>query len=314
MGPPSGVGAYYEHNTRRFLRFGGAGSSGGQLHRSLRMPGVRTAADAADAIHHVVLAELRRAGVLTSTDAPDGRPRRPRPLIADLGCGVGATMEWLMEQADVETAGITLSRYQASLARTRLSGRATVTTGSFTSAADLRRMAGGRTLDAACMIESFVHADRIGELFESLGRIMRPNGVLIICDDLPTLRLLRQLEPRPTGNASLPRLVRLNRRLAADFRWGWHINAFHSVEHIAATGRRTGWRLEHSTDLTGYVDTSRPRDLAARLAAVPARLVRARTSWWRNVIGGSALQRLIRRRLVAYRVLVLRRDGPLSGS
>ena len=229
-------------------------------------------------------------------------------------------MVWLMAHADVEATGITLSPYQASLARTRLSGRAsvtasvTVTRGSFTSEADLRRMADGRTLDAACMIESCVHADRIDALFESLGTVMRPDGVLIICDDVPTARLLRQIATQPSGDTSLPGHVRLNRRLAADFRWGWHINTFQSVGHFAASGERTGWRLEHSTDLTKYVVTSRPRDVAARIASVPARLVRARASWWRNVIGGSALQRLIRRRLVGYRVLVFRRTGSLSDS
>lgn len=72
-------------------------------------------------------------------------------------------------------------------------------------------------------------------------------------------------------------------------------------------GARTGWELVRAINLSRFVITNRPRDLAARIAAVPARVCGADTSWWRNVIGGAALQRLIRRRLTKYRVLVLRR-------
>ena len=312
----SGVRNYYDGNTARFLRFGGAGSSGGRFHRLLRMPGVRTPAEAADAVHHVLLAVLAECGIVGDRAGAGGPPpgvrtasasAPPRPLVADLGCGVGATMEWLVGSAEVDAVGITLSPRQAALARVRLAGRAAVVTGSFTSASDLRRMAGGRALDAAVMIESFVHADGVRSLFDALTPLVAPGGVLVICDDLPAPRLLRQLESARARPTREPRSVRRNRRLAVDFRWGWHVNTFLGAGGIEAEGRRAGWRLVRSVDLSRYVVTDRPRDAAARLAAGPARFLGLRSSWWRNVIGGSALGHLARRGLVEYRVLVFER-------
>ena len=227
--------------------------------------------------------------------------------MADLGCGVGATMQWLFEHADVETVGITVSPYQARVAEARLRSRGRVVEGSFTSRADLRRMAGGRELDAAIMIESFVHAADPEALFRALSRQMKPEGVLLICDDLPTARLLRETRSR-SGRA------RLNRRLAADFGRGWQIAGFRSAREIARIGAGTGWRLVRSLDLTEYVVTSRPRDYLARAAAGPARLMGLRGHWWQNVTGGAALQRLIRRRLVGYRLLVFEKASTPSFS
>ncbi len=292
------VREYYEGNTRKFLRFGGASARTGSLHRSLRLPGVTTPTQAIDAIHHLILDVLVDLGVTGRRQRAGGDGGMRRALVADLGCGVGATMQWLFEHADVETLGITVSPYQARVAETRLRSRGRVVEGSFTSDADLHRMTGGRALDAAIMIESFVHTAEPHALFRALSRHVRSKGVLLICDDLPTARLLREMRS-PGG------LARLNRRLAADFRRGWQIAGFRSVLEIARLAAGSGWRLVRSTDLTEYVVTNRPRDYLARAAAGPARLVRLRGHWWRNVTGGAALQRLIRRRLLRYRLLVL---------
>lgn len=52
------VAHYYDGNTRRFLRFGGAGASLA-IHRALWGPGVSSREAAADYIHAWLLAELR---------------------------------------------------------------------------------------------------------------------------------------------------------------------------------------------------------------------------------------------------------------
>lgn len=300
------VREYYEGNTRGFLRFGGASGRTGSLHRSLRLPGVTTSTQSIDAIHHILLGLLVDLGAVRPRQRRGGNGAKPA-LVADLGCGVGATMQWMFEHADVETVGITVSPYQAQVAEARLRSRGRVVEGSFTRGADLRRMAGDRALDAAIMIESFVHTAEPEALFRALSRQMKPEGVLIICDDMPTTRLLREIRS-PSGRA------RLNRRLAADFRLGWQIAGFRSAREIVRLGAGTGWRLVQSLDLTEYVVTNRPRDYLARAAAGPARLMGLRGHWWQNVTGGAALQRLIRRRLVRYRLLVFEKVAPPSFS
>ena len=317
MALQGGVREYYDSNTRGFLRFGGASARTGSIHRSLRLPGVRTSTQAIHAIHHVLYAQLLECGII-ATRSPGQRPAPgTEPLVADLGCGVGASMSWLLRNTDVQTAGITVSALQARIAAGRLPARARVVEGSFTSEDDLRRMTGGRSIDAAYMIESFVHTDEPENVFRALGRLTAAGGVLIICDDIPTDRLLRDLRlSRALPTRERRQRVRLHQKLAADFRAGWHINGFQSVRQIAEIGLRTGWRLARTVDLSEYVVTTRPRDFIARIAYGPARSIGARGSWWENVIGGSALQRLIRRRLIRYQILVLERvqDRSLTGT
>ncbi len=310
---------YYEANTRRFLRYGGAGAATGSLHRSLRMPGAGNARGEINAVHQVLLDQLATLGIVPPV--LPSRELRPSPRVADLGCGVGATMQWLVERAGVEAAGITLSPVQTAIASARMPPGCRVVTGSFTDAGDLRRMTRGRTVNAAYMIESFAHTGDPAAVFRSLQEITVPGSALLICDDFPTERLLRDTsEPAPDAGPHRKRIVapparsrppersRLNRRLARDFRRGWRIHGFESVRNTAALAERNGWRLIRTVDLTEFVVTTRLRDYVARSAAIPARVFGTNRAWWANVVGGAALQRLIRRRLVRYAMIVLVRE------
>lgn len=312
----SDVRAYYDSITRSFLRAGGATARTGSLHRCLRVPGARTRTDQINAVHIVIRDLINR---YTDRSAGTGES----PLVADLGCGVGATMAWMRDRAGFEPVGITLSDVQARIAESRF-GRRAVVTGSFTDVDDLRAMTGGRPVSAAYMIESFVHTSDAQALFSAVGAVGRPGSLLVICDDFPTARLARmtgEITPETAGGNGAPAesasgriapadrggaRLRLNRRLAADFQAGWHIHSFRTAGVIAGLARAAGWELVESVDLSRWVVTNRPRDLAARASAGPARRLGLRASWWENVVGGGALQRLIRRRLVEYRVLVFR--------
>jgi len=317
----SRIADYYNNNTPSFLRIGGATARTGNLHRSLRLTGVTSGSEAMNAIHHVILGEFVRYGLFPDGGGTVAGDRLP--LLADLGCGVGATMQWMMANAAVETVGITLSEVQARLAARRLarwrlaaggSGAtlpltATVHTGSFLCEADLRAMAGRRTIDGAYMLESFVHAHDATQVLDALSGIIAPGGLLIICDDFPTPRLLAQLGRADHEPAHAQRPTRLNRRLAADFRRGWHIHSFMSLPEVQGLAVRSGWTPLSFTDLSPFVNTSRPRDFTARVGALIARPLHLDSSFWDNVAGGAALQRLIRRGLVKYQVLVLRKTG-----
>ena len=292
---PRAVDDYYDDNTQGFLRFGGATRRTGTLHRSLALPGAaggaRSGVEAVHAVHRLLVESLTAHGLLESGEQ--------MPLVADLGCGVGATMRWLETHAAVSTVGITVSDVQAKLARQRVGAR--VVAGSFECREDLARMAAGRSVDAAYLIEAFVHAGDADALFGAIATVCRPGSLLVIIDDFPTPRLL-------AGRADTA-AARLNRRLARDFRHGWHIGSFYSAGGVAELAARHGWILVETTDLSPFVVTTRPRDYAARLGSWPARLLGMDGSFYRNIIGGSALQRLIRRRLIRYQRVVFRLTG-----
>lgn len=311
---------YYNQNTRGFLRYGGSSKRTSNLHRSLRLPSLR-GEDETHAVHHLILDAFARHGLFDEAGSAEAdgerratRSRRlpatrsARPFVADLGCGVGASMQWMLSHAEVDIAGITVSEVQARIATARLGRHARVQTGSFSSQADIAGMTSGRRIDAAYMIESFVHADGPDRLFDILFRHSSPGALLIVCDDLPTRELLELTRsdgrPRVPG-AGVRKRARL---LAGEFRRGWHIHTFESPDDLARRAREHGWELAEETDLSRYVNTNRPRDAGARIFAPIARLLGLNGSFWQNIIGGGALQRLIRRGLVKYELLVFRRS------
>jgi SAM-dependent methyltransferase len=293
----SDVAGYYNRNTSGFIRFSLATRSTGALHRSLRVESGESASDALTVIHRVLLDILLDAGVVSADErkAPDSLP-----LVVDLGCGVGATMAWLDGQARIESRGLTLSRKQQEVAVARLGGPGRVSVGSFTDEMSLSRLLDGRSFDAAYMIESFVHTPSVDDLFSACASVAKPGAYLLICDDFPSRRLA---DARRTSRSST-----LHRRLVAEFRRGWHIHAFEPPHIVASVAAKSGWRLVGSRDLTSHVVLDRPRDIIARVGAPLGRLFAGRSAWWENVLGGAALQRLIRRRLVRYQVLLFRHD------
>lgn len=331
---PTDVREYYNRNTRGFLRLGGATRRTGSLHRSLRLPGgprgfgSRVAAERVHAVHAILLEILREYGVVSSTRAggtPEPDPISPSPAvsgpatpprIADLGCGVGASMEWLARRATLVPLGMTLSPVQAEIATRRLGAEdspsgggnaaASVITGSFTEEADIRRLVGEEKLHGAYMIESFVHGNDPAALFSGLARHSLAGAPLIICDDFPGEALRQEIDADAPPTAPSRRRSR-HARMAADFRRGWHIHSFLTPEELVPLAATAGWQLVERRDLSPYVVTNRPRDILARMSAPVVRALGGRGSWWENVIGGAALQGLIRRGLVRYQILVFRR-------
>ncbi|MDA3950258.1 MAG: methyltransferase domain-containing protein [Spirochaeta sp.] len=312
------VTRYYDGNTRSFLRFGRGSGATGAIHRALRAPGVRTQEEALNYIHHLIAEELKRfPGDADTGDAgTGGAPRTGNPpIVADLGCGVGAGMAWISRHVPGRYAGVTLSPVQAEIAARRPSPEGSapfpVVVGSFDDPDTLRRAAvaaGGDAdaprLDAAYMIESFVHGGDAAATLAAIAEVMRPGGTLLVCDDLPTDELLAMMADADTRPA--PNLARV-RRNAAEFRAGWHINTFVSVSRLAEIARDNRFVLEGSLDLSAYVVVDRPRDYLLRMVAGPAAFFGLNSARWQNVRGGNALQYLEKAGLMEYRLLTLRR-------
>jgi SAM-dependent methyltransferase len=270
---------YYDRHTARFLAWGQGGREGA-IRRAVRAPGVVTDADA---FHHV---DDRIGEALDTLEPADGHLR-----VVDLGCGVGASLCRLAPGRFLIGTGITLSPAQAAEARRRiaaagLADRVHVVVG------DYCALPGALTADAAWAIEAFAHAPSAARFFASAASVVRPGGLLLVCDDFAT----------PAGG-------REAEAARARVRRGWRLNSLIPIADARAAGASAGFALEDTTVLTPWLELDRPRDrvlavLAAVLDPVPAAWAR-----YGPLLGGSALRRALRRGWIGYCLLRFRRTG-----
>ena len=274
----AGVRRYYDRHTARFIAYGQGGGEGA-IHRAVWGAGVTTREQA---FHYV---DDRLSEVLR-TLSPSDRSRH----IVDLGCGVGASLCYLARQLPIVGTGVTLSPVQARLARARihaadLTDRLRCVEGDFT---DL-------TLelphaDMVFAIESFVHNANPTAFFKQCARIVRPGGLLVICDDMR----------RPTTDVAA-------RRVVARFRRGWHIHTLVGRDELRRLAAAAGFAHRSTDDLTPHLELGRPRDRALALLA-------ALIGWLPidpilgHVTGGSALHTCLERGWIGYDLALFRRS------
>ena len=276
------VRRYYDRHTGAFARFG---QGGGALHRAVWGPGVRAREEA---FHHV---EDRIAELIGALPAAGAMPH-----VVDLGCGVGASMRYLAERLPIRATGITLSPVQARLATGRirdagLDARVSCIEGDYSD-----MPSGVAPADLAYAIESFVHATSPARALAACARLVRADGLLIICDDFR----------RSAGGRAAERAVER-------FCRGWHVNALLSREELRALAHGAGFELQSSDDLSPHLEMRRPRDRA--IAALDAL-----AGWFPPVarrfdylIGGSALQQCLARGWIGYDFSVFRRNVATTG-
>jgi SAM-dependent methyltransferase len=276
------VRSYYDRNTARFRRLGQGGAS---IHRAVHGPGVTTREQA---FHHVE----ERILALVPVARPDGGP----PRVVDLGCGVGGSLLHLAgRRADLVADGITISPAQVAVAaelveEAGLADRVRVREGDFLAPpADL---AGA---DLVLSVEAFVHGPDPAAYFRAAAGLLRPGGLLVLCDDLLAPRGVR---PSP----------RDSRRLD-EFRTGWRVGSLVTADAAARDAAAAGLDLVTDDDLTPYLGLRRPRDRWISLMVAATRPLRPTGEYWASLAGGSALQHCLATGLVEYRLLVLRRPA-----
>lgn len=269
------IARYYDANTEHFLRFGGAGDTAA-IHRAVWAPGVKSRDDAFLYLNRLI------ARVISSLNDEDVDTLR----VLDLGCGVGGTATWLAQALGVRVTGITISgpqRAVAELRATRL-GVAHLTdfiTADFNSLPDLVQA------QAACAIESFVHASDAEQFFAMAARQIDPGGKLIICDDFLNT---------PLSLGAKPWVTRFTR--------GWHLNNLLSAEEVKELAAKAGFHLVEEHDLSAYLRGFHPFYLwfITTLTLIPLRW-----PYWQNLSGGTALQVCVRRGWTKYQALVWQR-------
>jgi cyclopropane fatty-acyl-phospholipid synthase-like methyltransferase len=266
---------YYDRHSAAFVRYG---QGRGSIHRAVWGPGTR---DQDEAFHYVDdrIAELVAAAGSQSGDVH----------VVDLGCGVGESLCYLAGRWPIRGTGITLSPAQVAMAHRLiadrgLSARINCIEGDYCQLPDTLPPA-----DVAYAIESFVHGPSPERFFAECHRLIKPGGLLVICDDV-----------RRKGTS--PEAV--NR--VEEFKSGWHINTLLERDQLLRFARAHGFEHESTTDLTPFLQLGRIRDLAIAASVVALKWLPFRPKNYDYVVGGDALQACLAKGWIGYELNVFR--------
>ncbi|PWB73514.1 MAG: hypothetical protein C3F07_09410 [Anaerolineales bacterium] len=267
---------YYDQNTRLFLAFNRSRTAD-NIHRSLWTDGAKTLEEALHVTDERIRAEIEAVA-----------PTQAR--IADLGCGVGASLFHILPrlQEPKSALGLTLSPVQARLAnqfakQANLEKQIIFVEGDFTSVP-----LAGESLDAIYSVEAVVHAPEPEHYFQEASRLLCRGGKLILVDDYLTKRVLAQ-------NESLWLKAYVD---------GWHVPGVTTVEQAKIITAQHHLRLTKNDDLTPYLRLRNlPNILAQSLLFIGKRLP-IRHAIVPSMLGSMALQQCLRMNVIEYRFLV----------
>jgi tocopherol O-methyltransferase len=275
---PAQIRHYYDRNTPAFVRLG-HGRDVGAIHRAVWGPGV---SDRTAAFRYV---EDRIAELIASMFG-DGTGCH----VLDLGCGIGASLTYLAQRLPIRGTGVTISPVQARIGEARirsfgLEERVRVLEGDYTALP-----AGIPPVDLAYAIESFVHGPSPERFFAEASRVIRPGGVLVICDDM------RRVSTDARAVMTVEQFVR-----------GWHVNSLLTAEQLNGIAASSGFDHASTTELTPWLELDRPRDRAIAVLARLAAALPVVSTRMAPLVGGSALQTGLKRGWIAYDLAVFRR-------
>ncbi|MEQ1574037.1 MAG: class I SAM-dependent methyltransferase [Vicinamibacterales bacterium] len=299
------VRRYYDRHTPAFLS-GGQGGALGSMHRAVRGPG---AATREQAFHYVEDQILERIRTVT--------PATGSPRVLDLGCGVAASLCYLAERLPITGTGITISGVQARIGSERiraagLSNRLACIEGDY---GDLPPDIA--PADVAYAIESFVHGPEPARFFEQCRRLVRPDGLLIVCDDVRRVAKLpgtsRTGAIETTGTATTTPAVNAANdaaeRAIETFCRGWHITSLLDAGELRELAHASGFEHDSTLDLSPFLELRRPRDRAIALFLALVRWLPIDTSRFDPLVGGNALQTCLAHGWIGYDFAVFKRQG-----
>lgn len=275
---PAQVRDYYDRHSVAFVSHGQGGGAGA-IHRAVWGPGV---SNRAQAFHYV---EDRIADVIQRLPTAAGRPLH----VVDLGCGVAGSACYLAARLPVRVTGITISPVQARLAETRiraagLSDRVVCLEGDYND----QPPSVGRA-DLAYAIESFVHGPSPDRFFAECRQLLRPGGVLVICDDF------RRPATDPRAARAIDRFCR-----------GWHVNTLLDRDALQTLARNHGFAHDATVDLSPDLELGRTRDRVLNAVLPLLNRLPLNAGRFDYLSGGSALQECLARGWVAYEMVTFR--------
>ena len=271
------VRRFYDRHTPAFVSFGQRGSDGA-IHRAVWGPGTSSRRQAFRYVEDRIAELIQRLP-----------PSFEASHVVDLGCGVGASLCYLAARLPVRGTGITVSPVQARIAERRiraagLADRIRCVEGDYCDLPDDIVAA-----DLAYAIESFVHGSNPSRFFAQCRRLVRPGGLLVICDDFK----------RSADEAAAGTIERFCR--------GWQVNTLLERGEVRALARAAGFEHESTDDLSPYLEIRRVRD---RVGQVRLRLLGSRplgATRFDYLRGGAALQTCLDRGWIGYDLARFRR-------
>lgn len=282
--------AYYESNTRHFLRLG-IGWRTLAIRRAVWAEGVSSLEEAVNYVNTLIAAQVDTAAA-TLARAPSAA-KDQELLVLDIGCGVGGSLFFLAGagRAAIRGVGVTISPRQALIANGQARLRGLAHRLSFL-AEDFTRVPGLPTVSIAFAIESFVHFSSPAAFFSPAARALVPGGRLVVVDDFLS------------GN----RLSRKDHRSIEAFRRGWVLSSLCTVARAVQSAQACGLRLVEDEDLSAFLS---PLRLGARTGRWAVRILSAIPApwpYWRSTVGSLALAACHRAGLVAYHFLVFEKS------
>jgi SAM-dependent methyltransferase len=277
------VKRFYDENTSLFLSLGQG--TEGTIHRAVWGPGVESRVHAMAYVDGLILERLR--GLPLDTGAI--------PRVADLGCGVCASLCRMAKALPLRGLGVTISEEQVTLSRRRIEAQALAGSIECIKGDFCALPPGLGPVDLAFSIEAFVHAPSGDDYFRECARLIRPGGMLIVCDDFITDGRFAQ------GHRASRWLDR--------FRRGWVASNLCTEAEANERAARAGFSHVTTIDLTPYLEIRRLRDYAAGALMRTIGWLPIENNYWLMLYGGHALQIGLKRGWMKHAFVVWRRDA-----
>ncbi|MBM4427388.1 MAG: class I SAM-dependent methyltransferase [Chloroflexi bacterium] len=277
------IRTYYDENTNLFLKFSGH-KQAQNIHRTLWMDDTKTLEDALNVSNALIQAEIES---VTPTNA----------RIADLGCGVGASLFYIHPRLHqpAPAVGLTLSPVQARLAQESakqlgLQSHIRFAEGNFTAVP-----LSSASLDAVYSVEAVCHAVDPEKYFKEASRLLRKGGKLIIVDDYQAARTFNQSEQK-WFDAYIK---------------GWYVPGVRTVEQTIVYANKHGFQLKTNNELTPYLRLRNLPDFLASTLLFLGEKLPIKHAIVPSMLGSMALQQCLYMKVVEYRMLVFEKidDG-----
>ncbi len=274
------VRTYYDENTNLFLKFSGH-KQAQNIHRSLWMQNTKTLEDALNTSNALIKAEIES---IAPTNA----------RIADLGCGVGASLFYIHPrlQNPNPALGLTLSPVQARLAQESanqlgLQDHIRFAEGDFTFVP-----LPSESLDAVYSVEAVCHAVEPEKYFQEAGRLLRKGGKLILVDDYKS--------PRPFN--------RSEQKWFNAYIEGWYVPGVRTVEQTERFAQAHNLTLIKNEELTPHLRLRNLPDLLASTLLFLGEKLPLKHAIVPSMLGSMALQQCLHMKIVEYRFLVFEKQ------
>lgn len=270
------VRTYYDENTNLFLKFNNS-KKAQNIHRSLWTNGIKTLEDALNYSNSLILQEIGSLNINS-------------PKIADLGCGVGASLFYIFPrlQNPKPALGLTLSPVQAKLARNsskelNLQNQILFTEGDFTSVP-----LANESLDVIYSVEAVCHAIAPENYFKEASRLLKKCGKLILVDDYVANRQFKKHE---------------SKWLKA-YIDGWYVPGVRAIEQTLEFAKQNGLKLVKNEELTAYLRLRNLPNWIASTLLFLGNLLPIKHAILPSMLGSMALQQCLYMKIVEYRFLV----------